>query len=230
MIMSDVESVVTPQLPNASTQPDEQLDSEKYGSLPNSSKVAQVARNLEANGFHTVVVSSRDAARTVVEEILPEGSEVFDSTSLTLEETGIVRMILESGRYHPIRPTLAQLGAEDKKGEQRRLGASPDYIVGSVHAITEQGQVVVASGSGSQLAPYAYGAGHVIWVVGTQKIVSDLDEAFRRITEYTLPKESDRVRRVYGVPGSFVAKLLIVNREMQPGRITIVLVNERLGF
>jgi acyl-CoA hydrolase len=228
--MSEIESVVAPELPLASAPPGELTVPEKYGLLPDPSRVALVARNLEANGFRTIVVPSRDAARAAVEGILPEGAEVFDSTSITLEETGIARMILESGRYRPIRPALIQLGAEDKKPEQRRLGSAPDYIVGSVHAITERGQVVVASGSGSQLGPYAYGAGHVVWVVGAQKIVTDLDDAFQRVHEYTLPKESARVRRVYGAPGSVVAKLLVVNRETQPGRVTIVIVNERLGY
>ena len=102
--------------------------------------------------------------------------------------------------------------------------------MGSVHAITEKGQVLVASATGSQLGPYSYGAEHVIWVAGTQKIVRDLDEANDRIFSYTLQKESERARKAYGVPGSTVAKLLVVNREVQPGRVTIVLVNERLGF
>lgn len=228
MTMSEAESA--PISKATSAAPIEPSVSERYERLPDATRVAITARNLEANGFTTLVVSSREEARATVEKILPEGAEVFDSTSMTLETTGIAQMILGSGRYQPIRPVLLRLGAEGKKPEQRRVGGSPDYIVGSVHAITENGQVVVASGSGSQLAPYAFGAGHVIWVVGTQKIVSDLDEAFQRIYAYTLPKESERARKAYGVPGSFVSKMLIINREFDPGRITIVLVNERLGF
>ncbi len=228
--MSESESLPTPGLPTASNQPAEASLSERYELLPDSSCIDATARNLEANGMHTIVVSSGQEARAAVEKLLPEGAEVFDSTSITLQETGIARLIQDSGRYHAVRPTLVQLGAEGKKAEQRRLGSAPEYIVGSVHAVTEKGQVVVASGSGSQLGPYAHGAEHVIWVVGTQKIVSDLDQAFDRIYWYTLPKESERARKAYGVPGSFVSKMLIVNREFQPGRITVVLVNERLGF
>lgn len=230
MVMSAIDSLATPEASLASVLPAEQQDAEKYGLLPDPTRVALVARNLEANGFHTLVVSSREEARAAVERILPEGAVVFDSASVTLEETGIAPMILNSGRYHPIRPTLLRLMAEGNKSEARRLASSPDYIVGSVHAITEKGEVVIASASGSQLAPYASGAEHVLWVAGTQKIVSDLDEAFRRTYDYTLPKESERARKAYGVPGSVVAKMLIVNREVQPGRVTIILVNERLGF
>jgi acyl-CoA hydrolase len=226
MSMSEVEST-TVALPRESQSA---LPTEQFERLPDASVVATTAQNLEANGFRVIVVPSGAEAREAVEKLLPEGAEVFDSTSVTLESTGIARMIQESGRYLAIRPALLKLRAEGKTSEQRKLGASPDYVVGSVHAITEKGQVLAASGSGSQLSPYAFGAEHVIWVVGTQKIVADLDEAFRRIYDYSLPKESERARKAYGVPGSFVAKLLIFNRELAPNRITIVLVNERLGF
>jgi len=228
--MSEAESPAIPEPSVATARSSEAPVAERYEQLPDASRVATTARNLEANGFHTIVVSSREEARKAVEGLLPEGAEVFNATSATLDEIGIARLIEESGRYRAIRPKLLALRTEGKKAEQRRLASSPDYVVGSVHAITEKGQVVVASGSGSQLAPYAYGAGNVIWVVGTQKIVGDLDEAFDRIYSYTLPKESARVREVYGIPGSFVAKLLVVNREGEPGRVTVVLVNERLGF
>lgn len=224
--MSEVESTPIP----LATESRSHESAAEFERLPDPSVVAETARNLEANGFRVVVVSSGAEARAAVEKLLPAGAEVFDSTSVTLETTGISQMIQESGRYRPVRPTLLRLRSEGRKPEQRRVGSSPDYVVGSVHAITEKGQVLVASGSGSQLAPYAFGAEHVIWVVGTQKVVGDLDEAFRRIYDYTLPKESERARKAYGVPGSFVSKILIVNRELDAGRTTVVLVNERLGF
>lgn len=230
MVMSEVETLTTPASSMPADRSIERPGSEKYDRLPDASRVAKTAQSLEANGIHAIVVSSAEEARAAVGQLLPEGAEVFDSTSATLEGTGIARMILDSGRYRPIRPTLIQLGAEGKKAEQRRLGSSPEYIVGSVHAITEKGEVVVASGSGSQLAPYASGAGHVVWVAGAQKIVGDLNEAFDRVYTHSLPKESARVRKAYGLSGSVVGKLLVVNRELQPGRITVVLVNERLGF
>ena len=111
----------------------------------------------------------------------------------------------------------------------RILGAAPDFVIGSVHAVTEQGQVMVASFSGSQLASYVYGAGSVIWVVGTQKLVRDIDEGLRRITEYSYPLEDARAFEAYGMR-SGVNKLLVVHREFQPGRVTVVLVKENLGY
>jgi hypothetical protein len=98
-----------------------------------------------------------------------------------------------------------------------------------VHAVTEQGQVIVASMTGSQVGPYASGAGTVIWVVGAQKIVRDLEEGLRRVREYSYPMEDARAREAYGI-GSGINKLLIVNREVVPGRISVILVKEKLGF
>ena len=95
--------------------------------------------------------------------------------------------------------------------------------------VTEDGKVLIASNSGSQLPGYAYGSSHVIWVVGTQKIVNNIDDGMKRIDQYVLPLESERAHKAYGVPGSFVSKLLIFNRE-NPGRITMILVKQPLGF
>jgi L-lactate utilization protein LutC len=184
---------------------------------------------LEKNGIHAVAVDSKADALQKVLELIPEHAQVFSATSETLRAIGLDQALLDSGKYDAVRPKLMALFQEGKVREQRRLGASPDYIVGSVHAVTESGQAVVASASGSQLGPYGYGAEKVIWVVGTQKIVRDLDEAMERLREYTFPLENARAQRAYGV-GSAIAKLLIVNREIEPGRITLIFVREDLGF
>jgi hypothetical protein len=111
----------------------------------------------------------------------------------------------------------------------RHLAASPGYVVGSAHAVTEDGSLLIASASGSQLGPIVSGAGHVILVVGGQKIVPDVATGMRRIYEYCLPLEDERARAAYGV-GSGVNNILIVNRAIRPGRTTVILVKERLGF
>ena len=134
----------------------------------------------------------------------------------------------ESSRYHPLRPQLKTLDRQTQGREWRKLVSSPEYVVGSVHAVTEQGQVLIASASGSQLASYVFGAGHVIRVVGAQKIVRDLGEGFRRVREYSYPLEHQRMHALNGT-GSFVAKILVVERE-RPGRISVLLVKEALGF
>src|SRR5258706_80597 len=128
-----------------------------------------------------------------------------------------------------IRPRIWSLGRAQQVEEIRRLTASPDVMLGSVHAVTETGSLVAASMGGSQLGLYVSGAGRVILVVGTQKIVSDLDEAMSRVYDYAFPLEDARAQAEYGIH-SAVNKVLIINREITPGRITVVLVDEVLGF
>jgi hypothetical protein len=119
-------------------------------------------------------------------------------------------------------------GAE-AASKKRQLGAGPDFATGSVHAVTEDGHLLIASASGSQLPAYAYGGGKVIWVVGTQKIVKNMDDAMKRLQEHTFPLENARAQKVYGV-GSAIAKTLVINKEFTAGRLVLIFVNEVLGF
>jgi acyl-CoA hydrolase len=185
--------------------------------------------------MRAIVVDTGDEARHQVFSLLPAGAQVLTMTSRTLETIGVAEEINEpsdvdeSRRYDAIRPRLLQMDMKTQWPEMRRMGASPDYAVGSVHAVTEHGEVFVASASGSQLAAYVSGAGSVIWVVGSQKIVPDRDAAFQRIYEYSFPREDERAREAYGM-SSGVNKVLVVNREFLPDRITVILVKQELGF
>src|SRR4030095_3758051 len=161
--------------------------------------------------------------------MIPEGSEVFLGASVTLETLGIKDIIDKSGRYDDIRTKMFAMDRETQGREIRKLGGAPDFAAGSVHAVTEEGLVMIASNTGSQLGPYASGAGKVIWVVGAQKIVKDLDEGLRRIYEYDLPLETEHMRQLYNA-GTGVNKVLIVNREIRPNRITMIIVKEQLGY
>jgi L-lactate utilization protein LutC len=191
--------------------------------------VRAVADALEHNGVTCTVVDTGEEARASVRSILPVGAEVFNNTSRTLEVIGVAEDIERSGLYEALRPRLYQMDREMQVREMRQLSASPDWVVGSVHAVTEAGSLLIASASGSQLGPIASGAGHVIFVVGAQKIVRDLDAGLRRIYEYALPLEDRRARQAYGVP-SGVNNILVINKVIVPGRIEAILVNESLGF
>jgi L-lactate utilization protein LutC len=191
-------------------------------------QIERVARALEANGMKVLIAENGEEAKQLVLDLVPQGAEVYANQSKTLEKIGLTAEFDKSGRYNAVRPLVLALDRKTQAREIRKLRSSPDYIVGSVHAITEAGQVLTASGGGSQLAPYAYGATKVIWVVGAQKIVSDLNEGFRRIEEYSYPLEDARMYEAYNAHSS-VNKILIVNRDA-PGRITVVLAKEELGF
>ena len=191
--------------------------------------VLAVAGALERNRITCMVVDSGEEAREVVRSILPVGAEVYNNTSRTLEVIGVAEDIERSGQYQPLRPRLYQMDREMQGREMRQLSASPDWVVGSAHAVTAQGSLLIASASGSQLGPIASGAGHVILVIGAQKIVPDFDTGLRRIYEYCFPLEDLRAKQAYGV-SSGVNNVLVVNKAMAPGRITAILVNESLGF
>jgi hypothetical protein len=203
--------------------------SAEFAELAPLDRITAVAEALERNGIASHVVESGEEARSLVESLLEDGAEVFNNTSRTLETIGLADEIERSGRYEPLRLRLYQMDREMQAREMRTTAASPDFVVGSVHAVTESGALLVASASGSQLGPIVSGAGHVILVIGGQKIVADTEEGMRRIYEYSFPLEDERARRVLGVP-SGVNNLLIINRVSAQGRITAILVNEPLGF
>jgi hypothetical protein len=201
----------------------------EFGQLKSEDAVRRTANALVANGIPAIVAESRSEARDLVRSLLPGGAEVFNNTSRTLQSAGVDDDIERSGRYQPLRLRLYQMDREMQAREMRSLAASPDYVVGSVHAVTEGGSLLIASASGSQLGPIVSGAGHVILIVGGQKIVPDVDAGIRRIYEYSWPLEDQRAREVYGVP-SGVNNILIINRAVAEARITTILVNEILGF
>src|SRR5207244_12554095 len=140
------------------------------------------------------------ASRATVGSVLPVCAERYNNASATLETIGVAEDIERSGRYHPLRLRLYQMDREMQRDEMRSMAASPAYVVGSVHAVTEDGSLLIASASGSQLGPLASGAGHVIVVIGGQKIVPDLATGLRRIDEYCFPLEDRPAREAYGVP------------------------------
>jgi acyl-CoA hydrolase len=202
---------------------------EEFARLATDEKIERTSKALEANGIHTLVAENAAEAKRLFFELVPEGAEVFLGASVTLEQTGIKDEIDQSGRFDALRPKMFAMNRETQGREIRKLVGVPDYAAGSVHAVTEDGQVLIASNTGSQLGPYASGAGKVIWVVGAQKIVKDLNEGFRRIENYILPLEEKHMQELYKV-STAMSKVLIFNREIRPNRITMIIVKEELGF
>ncbi len=205
------------------------ISNSEFTQLASEEQIAKTVQALEAHGIRAVVFETAEEARKYVLDLIPSGADVYNSPSRTLELIGLEDDIQHPIRFQSVRARLNSLDHVTQRNEMRKLGSSPDVLVGSVHAITEQGEIIIASATGSQLGPAASGAGGVIWVVGTQKLVRTLEDGFRRIREHSLPLESERTQQVYG-QASAINKLLIVNGEAYPGRITIVLVKQQLGF
>ena len=202
---------------------------EEYAKQATDEKIERTSKALEANGIQTLIAETGADAKRLFLELIPEGSEVFLSSSVTLEQLGIVAEVDQSGRFDAVRPRMYAMNRETQGREIRKLIAAPDFAAGSVHAVTEDGHVLIASATGSQLGPYASGAGRVIWVVGAQKIVKDLNDGLRRIQEHVVPLEEEHMQQLYKV-STAVNEMLIVNRATRPGRITMILVKEELGF
>jgi hypothetical protein len=187
-----------------------------------------VADRLRERNFEVVIVDSAADAKAAALKLIPEGAEVHSGKSKTLEDTGIFQELMESGRYDFIRQRTMKMDRRTQMREITKLSATPEYMLGSVGALTEAGQLVAASATGSQLGPYASGAGKLILVIGSQKIVPDLDAALRRLTEHVQPWEDARLREQIGV-GTKLARILIIERDFYPGRTTVILTREPVG-
>src|SRR5260221_6569580 len=193
---------------------------EAYGRHASEETIERVAQRMRERNTEVVVVDAGDQARKVVLKRLLKGAEVHSGKSKTLQDAGIFDAIHEASRYDALRPRIFKMDRQTQAREIRKLISGPDFMLGSVNAVTEDGVLVAASASASQLGPYASTAGKVILVVGSQKIVPDLETALRRIRDYVLPWEDAQVRKVMNI-GSFVGKILLVEREWVDGRMTV---------
>lgn len=202
--------------------------STKYSQAASDLRIDKTAKALENNGFKVMIVDDLDELKQEVIKLMPEKSQVFTATSRTLDEAGLTEE-LNSDKYQSVRDMFMPLyGQPDKDLEMKRIGSASDYAVGSVHAVTEDGQVLIASASGSQLPNYVYGAKNFIWTVGSQKLVKDLNEGLDRIENYTFHLEDERAQAAYGAHSS-INKILIYRKEPQ-GRGTVIIIREPVGF
>jgi len=202
---------------------------DRFTTLPDEPMIASVVTALEEHGFSVEVVDDLDAARQAVLARIPHGSSVMTNTSVTLAETGIADAINgEGSSYDSARNKMFALDFATQAQQMKAIGGQPDYALGSVHAVTRDGTLVIASASGSQLASYAWGAANVIFVVGAQKLVPTLEAAHERIYQHSLVLEDARAIAAYGQHSS-VGKILEIHQEL-PGRIHIVLIRQVAGF
>ena len=202
---------------------------DRFTTLPDEHALQATVTALEEHGFSVEVVGDLDAARQAVLARIPEGSSVMTNTSVTLAETGLADAINDGeGRWESARNKMFALDFATQAQEMKAIGGQPDYALGSVHAITRDGTLVIASASGSQLASYAWGAANVIFVVGAQKLVPDLAAAHERIYQHSLSLEDARAQAAYG-QHSQVGKILEIHQEL-PGRIHVALIRQQVGF
>lgn len=200
-----------------------------FSKLANSQTIAKTVKALERNGIKAIVVENGSQAKKEALNMIRAGGEVLTMTSQTSEVVSLAKEVNESKKYNSVRSKLMNMNRKTQGREMTKLGAAPEFVIGSVHAVTEEGQLLIASATGSQLPAEAYSGGKVIFLIGTQKIVKDIQEGLRRIYEYSYPLEDERAQKAYGMR-SGVNKILIINKEITPGRITVIFVKEKLGF
>lgn len=200
-----------------------------WDQLADKGTIDKTIEALKANGIDVKFVENGEIAKKEVFSLIPEKVEIMNMTSTTLNTLGISKEIVESGRYNSVRKKFETMDRVTQGIEMQKLGAAPEWAIGSVHAVSEDGHVLIASQTGSQLPAYVYGAPNVLWVVGAQKIVKNVSDGIKRIYEHCLPLENERAKKAYGT-GSAVNKILIIDKEIKQGRITMILVNEVLGF
>jgi len=202
--------------------------SDRFTTLPDEHTLAATVVALGEHGFSVEVVDDLEAARAAVLARIPHGASVMTNTSVTLAEAGLADAINDGGPYDSARNKMAQLDFATQLRQMKEIGGQPDYALGSVHAVTHDGTLVIASASGSQLASYAWGAANVIFVVGAQKLVPTFEAARDRIYQHSLVLEDARAVAAYG-QHSYVGKILEIHQEL-PGRIHVVLVRQPAGF
>jgi hypothetical protein len=199
-----------------------------FSAAASEERIQRAAAALRINSIEAIVVDDGEAAKRAVLERIPAGAEVHSAASETLVTTGIQAALEAMPNITWLRKQTLAMDRATQAREIRRRTAAPDVMVGSVQALTEDGHLLTASATGSQLGPYASGAGLVIWVIGAQKIVTDVAEGLRRIEEHALPLESERLQKLMGRE-SFVSKVLITYREARPGRGVAIIVRDAIG-
>ncbi|HTE22039.1 MAG TPA: LUD domain-containing protein [Candidatus Limnocylindria bacterium] len=200
----------------------------QYAKVASDELLNTTVEALQGNGFSVNVVENADEAKKAVLKLIPKGSEVFTNTSVTLDEAGIAEVLNGSDYVSARNKMLALYGDPKKKKEMKRIAGTPEFAIGSAHAITQDGKILVASASGSQIPAEAYGSENVIFVVGAQKLVKDLDEGIKRIEEYVVPLEDERAMAAYGTHTA-LAKLLVLMLD-SPERVTVIIIKDKIGF
>lgn len=203
-----------------------------YDKLASSESIEKTTAALLEHGFEPIVVATKEEALKKIKTLIPEGASVMNGSSRTLEEIGFIEHF-KSGK-HDWKNLHASIVAEkdpDKQALLRQESVLSDYYLGSVHALSETGEMIIASNTGSQLPHLVFTSSNLILVISTQKITASLEEGFKRLEIHVMPLEDERMKEVYGM-GTLHAKTVILRHEnpMMGRKVSVILVKEKLGF
>jgi L-lactate utilization protein LutB len=210
--------------------PELNIDSIKWSRIPAEQEISQTIKAIEMRGINVLRVQDGSQALDKIKEIIPPGAEVMNGSSTTLIEIGYQQLI-ESGEHEwkDLHKIIVSENDAHERNELRRKSISSEFFLSGVNAIAATGELVSCDASGSRVGAWPFAAKKLLLVSGVNKIVPTLQDAFQRVLEYVYPLENDRSKKVNGVP-SLIGKCVILAGERQSGRITLILINDRLGY
>jgi len=206
------------------------VDAARWNRIPPEEEVAETAAAIGVRGIQVIRAKDRKEALDTLTRIVPRGAEVMNGSSTTLIEIGY-EDLLKSGKtgWTDLHDRITAENDDRKRAELRRKSVTADYFISGANAISRTGEIVACDMSGSRVGAWPFGAGHLILVCGINKIAPTLDEALRRVREYAYPLEDARAKQAYGTP-SQIGKCVILANEKADGRVTLILINESLGY
>lgn len=203
-----------------------------YATVASQEILEATTHGLSGRNFEPILAATKEVALEKIKSLIPSGASVMNGTSKSLEQIGYIDY-LKAGQHgwDNLHERILAESDQVKQGLLRKQMTVSDFYLGSVHALTEKGELLIASNTGSQLPGIAYNAQNLIFVVGAQKIVPTLSDAFARLETQVIPLEDERIRALYGV-GTTHAKTLILHREnpMLGRKVYVIIVQESLGF
>ena len=201
-----------------------------YNTIPNDAALAETVQNMQGRAFDVSVVDTREQALDAIIKMIPQGATVMNGSSTTLQEIGFVDYLQKNEHdWQNMHTSLLAEKDPAKQRDLRRASVTADYFLGSVNAIAQTGELVAADATGSRISAYVFPARHVIIVSGTNKIVPTLADALARVRKHVYNLEDERAKKAYGF-GTSLGKLVIIEKEALPHRLTVILVKEKLGF
>lgn len=207
-------------------------NSRDFNALASEESINKAIESFKENNFIPHQVKSKKDALNKVIELIPEGASVMNGASETLREIGFIDFLKEGQhKWNNLHENILAESDSEKQQQLRRESVISDYYLGSVHAASETGELIIASNSGSQLPHILFTSPNVILVVGAQKVVPTLSEAIVRLNEHVIELEDKRMNEVYGM-GTTHTKTAIYHKEnpMSGRKIHIIIVDEKLGF
>ncbi|GAB3669129.1 lactate utilization protein [Halopiger thermotolerans] len=208
---------------------DLEVDPDRFDDRPDEETLETVVSNVEERNVEVHVFDDGDAAREHLVDQIPDGAEVMDGHSTTLEEIGFTDVLEDADGFDYVGNALAEIEDDEERSARRREATTADVFFDGANAIAESGEILGANALGNAVGAWPFGAESLVLVAGTNKIESDWAAAVERVREYALPLEDARAQEVYG-QGSVIGKLVSLEHEQVDDRTQLVLIDDDLGF